>query len=283
MNAIEQSPSHNQQNFVSLPDSSHNLCSINDLPVLEYKHAITVPNNSNQDFEPKNSKRHSIIHIQPSPSEYLNSWLFSADLSTPSIDKKNESFFKSVFSIFSRTNQDPQSKLHKKLENQDIPSQSLQEKPAVDQTNQNQFMRVPCYSDNRQNVYVLLSERPQFIYNKPLKDLQSDIIQVYDEHQEEGWDGYGAKPIQNLPQALQFATALFQESTLLVKKVDIVPENDGAICFEWFISNERYISVSVKGSRLIYSYQMGDDEGCGERSFSNSSLLIDQIKRVAVA
>ena len=280
MTAIEQSPSHNQQCVVSLLASSQNRYSINDISANEYKHPILFFNNSNQNFASANSNGHSIIDIQPSPSEYLNSHLFSADLNTPSIDKKNESFFKSVFSIFSRTNQDPQSKLHKKLENQDIPSQSLQEKPAVDQINQDQFMRVPFYSDNRQNAYVLLSERPQFMYNKPLMDLQSDIIQVYDEHQKEGWDGYGAKPIQNRPQALQFAEALCQESRLLAEQVDIIPENDGAICFEWFISKERHIAVSTKNNTLIYHYQIEEEKACGETNFAGRQMLFGKIKEV---
>lgn len=126
----------------------------------------------------------------------------------------------------------------------------------------------------------LLSESTGFIYDKPLQDLENKIQQIYDENQEENWDGYGAKPVQNLSQALVFAEDLFLESQFLVKAVDITPENDGSICFEWFISNNRHISVAVKNDKLIHHSQIGEETDCGEKSFSGSKKLIRQIREV---
>ncbi len=272
MNAIEQSPSYNQQYSLSLPASPHNRYFINGISVLEYKHPISVLKSSNQVFESENPKKYDTQH---SYSEYRNSWLFSADLSEANLDKKNELVFKNMFSVFSRKNQASQSTQHKKMENQTSPFQSSQIQPKLDLASQNQFVKVAFHSD----IIVLLSERSQVIYDKPLKDLKDRINQVHEDHQEEGWDGYGAKPIQNLSQALQFAEALFQESRLLVEQVDIIPENDGAICFEWFVSYEQYVSVSVKNDKLIYHYQIGEEKGCGETNMAGKQMLFEKIKK----
>ena len=119
-----------------------------------------------------------------------------------------------------------------------------------------------------------------FFYKKPLEDLQNKIFQIHEEHQEEGWDGYEAKPIQNLSQALQFAKALFLESRLLIEQVDITPENDGAICFEWIQSNSQCMYVSIIGDKLIYNYHIGEEKGCGETNFAGKRMLFEKIKKM---
>ena len=110
--------------------------------------------------------------------------------------------------------------------------------------------------------------------------LKKQIQNVYNEHQDANWDGYEAEPLQFLPQALKFAESVVAESRLLAKTVDIIPENDGCICFEWYKSKEKYISVSVKGEKLIYNYEIGSAKGCGETNFYGKKDIIEKIKRV---
>ena len=128
---------------------------------------------------------------------------------------------------------------------------------------------------------IPLSEKPAlFDYKEPLQGLTDKIRQVHDEHQKENWDGYGAKPVQDLQQALKFAKALFQESRLFIEKVDIIPENDGTICFEWFLSHTQYVAVSVKNNKLIYHYQLGEEKGCGETNIFGKQMLFEKIKHI---
>ena len=111
--------------------------------------------------------------------------------------------------------------------------------------------------------------------------LEDKIHNVYNEHQEKNWDGYGAESIKYLDQSLKFAKDLVSESRILIESVDIVPENDGCLCFEWFYSHSKYINVSVKDDKLIYTYKLGDDNsGCGEVSYSGKQMIIEQIKRI---
>ena len=279
MTAIEQSPSHNQQSVLCFKASPNNQTRhfIGGISAGEYKHMVLSPNNSRQAFGSENSKWHSISDIPQSYSEYWNSRPFLIAVDS-TLDKKTKPFWKNVTSWFSGKNSAQQDTLHKKTENQAIPFQSSQAKSDLGLARQNQLMRVPFYP---KNTIVLLSEQLGFFDNdQPLKNLKNNIIQVHEEHQKEGWDGYGAKPIQNLPQALQFAKVLFQESRLLVEQVDIIPENDGAICFEWFISNERHIAVSTKNDTLIYHYQIGIEKACGETNFAGRQMLLEKIKEV---
>ena len=123
-----------------------------------------------------------------------------------------------------------------------------------------------------------------FNKKKPLKSLTNKICDVYNSHQEENWDGYGAEPLplEFLPQSLEFAKILFAESRLLAESADIIPENDGCLCFEWFKSDEKFISVSVKGEKLIYNYEIGGAKSCGETNFSGKKHIIEKIKQVAL-
>ncbi len=115
-----------------------------------------------------------------------------------------------------------------------------------------------------------------------IKKLKNEIQKVYNEHQKKNWDGYEAQPLKWLPQALKFADKLLQEPHQdLTKSLDIVPENTGCLCFEWFKSDTCLISISVQGDTLIYNYKVEGAKDCGELGFSSSQILIDRIKQVA--
>ena len=135
------------------------------------------------------------------------------------------------------------------------------------------------YHENPNNI-KLLSDKDRILNKKPLTDLKYKIYDIYNERQDENWDGHGAKPLKFLSQSLKFAESLFYESSLLVEAVDVVPENDGCLCFEWYKSNEKFITVSVKNERLIYNYEIGGAKGLGETNFCGKKDLIAKINRV---
>ena len=127
-------------------------------------------------------------------------------------------------------------------------------------------------------INTLLSERKILYYEKPKQDLQQKVVDVYCNHEERNWDGYESEPMKYLISSLKFAETVSSEA--LTELIEIVPENDGCLCFEWFKSNNRFISVSVKDDKLIYNYKIGDEEGCGETTFAGKQMLVEQIKKV---
>lgn len=129
---------------------------------------------------------------------------------------------------------------------------------------------------------ILLSDKPRFSGRdkESLGKLENKIYNIYDEHQVENWDGYGAEPIQYLNQSLEFAKDLFFESRVLIESVEIVPENDGCLCFEWYQSSSKFVNISVKNDKLIYTYKFGDEKACGEITSSGKRMLIEQIKKI---
>ena len=133
----------------------------------------------------------------------------------------------------------------------------------------------PSYNNQ---INTLLSEREILNYEKPKQYLQQKVVDVYHKHQEKNWDGYESEPIKYLFWSLKFAEVV--SSAALTELIDIIPENDGCLCFEWFKSNNRFISISVKDDKLIYNYKTGEEEGCGETTFAGEQMLVEQIKKV---
>ena len=109
-----------------------------------------------------------------------------------------------------------------------------------------------------------------------LGKLKDKIKTVFNEHQRKGWDGYGAEPMLYLEQSLKFAD---QIPVNLIKSLDIIPENDGCMCFEWFKSHEHFITISVCDDKLIYTYKIGDDDSYGEIYFTDRKWLFEIVKK----
>ena len=130
--------------------------------------------------------------------------------------------------------------------------------------------------DAERNLLIL----PTSDNTEVLAQLENKIQSIYKEHQEENWDGYNAQPMKYLKKTLEFATVLQCESSRLIESVEIVPENDGCLCFEWFKSHSKYINISVKNNTLIYHYKIGEEEGCGETNFAGKEMLIEKTKRI---
>ena len=124
------------------------------------------------------------------------------------------------------------------------------------------------------------SDRQKTEISRILQKLRKTIRSVYEKHQTKNWDGYGAEPVKYLNQALDFAKSLHSESPELADSAEIIPENDGCLCFEWHKSENQFITVSVKSDGLIYNYQKGEEEGCGETNVFGKNPLIDRIQRI---
>ena len=167
------------------------------------------------------------------------------------------------------------------------------------------FKREPCYSNKNWRTVASINDAKQLIesYSTSLNDenakiinrqknpikenidtevqkLKNNIREVYSEYQHQDWDGYKAEPLKYLEESLKFADTFSFEPTPLTQFVDIVPENDGCLCFEWFKSKSKFISISVKEDTLIYNYKIGEEEGCGETNFSGKQMLIAKIKQI---
>ncbi len=139
-------------------------------------------------------------------------------------------------------------------------------------------LSIPISPDCYNQINDLLTERNFLDYKESKQDLKQKVMNVYYGHQKRNWDGYESEPVKHLISSLKFAETVSSEA--LTELIDIVPENDGCLCFEWFKSNNRFISVSVKDDKLIYNYKIGDEEGCGETTFAGKQMLVEQIKKV---
>ena len=132
--------------------------------------------------------------------------------------------------------------------------------------------QVQTYRDQVQVTYL----------NRALEELRQKIEDCFYTYQEENWDYYGAEPMKYLKESLEFANSLSNESIKFVEEVEIVPENDGSMCFEWYKTETKYIMISVENDQLVYNYKNENTNGCGETSlnFSKHSELFNMLKKV---
>ena len=89
-----------------------------------------------------------------------------------------------------------------------------------------------------------------------IADPQLELIRLYEECNQENWDGEGAKPIT--PAMLREAQRLLEVIPSSIRLPDFVPEPNGAIAFEWYLSPNRVYVLSLSGrQRLEYAGLLG--------------------------
>lgn len=95
--------------------------------------------------------------------------------------------------------------------------------------------------------------------NKRLARIAEELIGIYHDCNQEGWDGYGAEPIReaSLEDSLKLYTLLPDN----IPEPDLTPEPDGSIGFGWYRGPWRTLSLSVRGDGIIvYSGLFGGND-----------------------
>jgi len=96
--------------------------------------------------------------------------------------------------------------------------------------------------------------------------LDSELMSLFAECSKPDWDGYGAKAVSRytLSIAMKFVSVL----PTSIQLPEISAEPDGAIAFDWIVSKNRMLSVSVgQNDRLAYAWLEGTDSGRGVSRF----------------
>jgi hypothetical protein len=108
----------------------------------------------------------------------------------------------------------------------------------------------------------------------------SQIWSLAAECSETGWDGEGAKPIDEVAATLasDFVRALPDRSPL----PEVSPEPDGALSFDWIESRHRLFSLSIGTSnRLAYAWIDGAERGHGVAVFDGENIPLRILQGVA--
>lgn len=82
------------------------------------------------------------------------------------------------------------------------------------------------------------------------------LHEAVEECSQTNWDGYGAQPVsgRTYSEAIRFLNAL----PIWLPVPEIVPEPDGGIGFEWYVSMQKTFVASVNGSgKVIYAGLFG--------------------------
>lgn len=113
---------------------------------------------------------------------------------------------------------------------------------------------------------------------KDIRKLLDKIYKLFKKYSKEDWNGYNASPLKHLHYACLFVHKLNNYPKTLLKKLDIIPEPDGAICFEWWKSKKNFMSVSVKEDELLYCYTIQGKHKYGETNFEGINLVFNTLK-----
>lgn len=77
-----------------------------------------------------------------------------------------------------------------------------------------------------------------------------ELSDVYHECNEEGWDGYGARPVEQ--ETMRCAYLIIQTLPPRFPLPSIAADPDGQIALDWRISPQRMLSVSVDPTGVLH-------------------------------
>ena len=105
-----------------------------------------------------------------------------------------------------------------------------------------------------------------------------ELLEVYAECRNPGWDGYGANPVE--PETLRMAYTLIKSLPLGFPQPSIGAEPDGQLTLEWYRTPTRTLSLSIDPDGFIhYGGLFGAEKHFGTVPFLD--VLPDRILRLA--
>ncbi len=112
----------------------------------------------------------------------------------------------------------------------------------------------------------------------------NELVCVYEECRNAGWDGYGALPVST--DAYMYAVSFLRALPLGTPAPSVGAEPDGHITLEWYKSPRQTLSVSVSPEgQLHFAALMGSSKQYGSEPFYGNmpQAILDLIYRVSLA
>ena len=106
---------------------------------------------------------------------------------------------------------------------------------------------------------IRAAERSVSLFGEKSKAID-EILALADECSVEGWDGYGAAPVDG--SAVELATDFIRALPEAIPLAEFSVDPDGAISMDWAVNPSRVFSLSIGASdRLAYAWLDGTDKG----------------------
>lgn len=140
------------------------------------------------------------------------------------------------------------------------------------------------YSKKLQNYYKKEDKelKKAETLGQPYEILIQALYKIFKECSEEGWDGYNALPIT---EDVYIEAKRFIENLPLVfiPTLEIIPEPNGEIAFEWAKGKRQIFVASVIGrNEIIYAGLFGTNKTHGTEYYDDflPSIIIENLKRL---
>lgn len=117
----------------------------------------------------------------------------------------------------------------------------------------------------------------------PATTLEDEIINLYYERCEDNWDDQGAIALN--PEALIECLGFLELYPSDLPLPEPVPEPDGAIALEWYVSPSRIFTISLTGEqRIAFAGKLGNGNrihGIEEFNGELSPFILESIRRIS--
>ena len=117
----------------------------------------------------------------------------------------------------------------------------------------------------------------------PSRSLQDEIISIFSERSRDNWDDQGAAALKQ--EALIDCLAFLNQYPSDLPLPEPIPEPDGAIALEWYVSSSRMFTISLAGdNRIAFAGKLGNGNrihGTEEITGDMSPYILESIRRVS--
>jgi hypothetical protein len=103
----------------------------------------------------------------------------------------------------------------------------------------------------RSRLLKILAEVRQPISFSWRETLQDELDEIVQDCSKAGWDGYDAEPVS--VESVAVAQELIDALPEHIEVPNVVPEPSGEIALEWRSGDQKYFSVTVSGTVLVYA------------------------------
>jgi hypothetical protein len=101
-----------------------------------------------------------------------------------------------------------------------------------------------------------------YALSTPAEHLITELIEVFAETSREGWDGYGARPLN--PLSFEFAIRFLNALPATVPFPELGADIDGEVVLDWIFGARKALTISIDATgRCTYAWMLGQSTSRG--------------------
>jgi hypothetical protein len=101
-----------------------------------------------------------------------------------------------------------------------------------------------------------------YVFSNATEQVLAELKEVRAEASREGWDGYGARPLD--PASCDFAIRFLNALPITAPLPEVSADNDGEVALDWIFGQRKALTVSIgRTGRCTYAWILGQSTNRG--------------------